>query len=112
MNTLEKFIKIMQTEMNKPTLYGGAHLFFLALAISAIIIVCLKCRKLSDRNLRKILLIIGSTLIVLEILKQLNFAYDATTDSWEYEWKQAFLPSDPQSARQTPRAPGSSHVRR
>ena len=81
MNALEKFIKIMQTEMSKPTLYGGAHLFFLGLTISAIVLVCFKCRKLSDRNFRKILLIIGLSLIILEILKQLNFAYDATTDT-------------------------------
>ena len=27
-------------------------------------------------------------LIVLEVLKQLNFAYDATTDTWDYTWKQ------------------------
>ena len=38
--------------------------------------------------MRKILLIIGLSFIILDILKHLNFAYDATTDSWEYEWKQ------------------------
>jgi hypothetical protein len=87
-NALEKFIKIMQTEMSQPTLYGGAHLLFLGLTILAIVIVCITCKRLSDKRFRIILLAIGSTLIFLEILKQLNFAYDATTDSWEYEWKQ------------------------
>ena len=88
MNALEKFIKIMQTEMSKPTLYGGAHLLFLGLTILAIVIVCITCKRLSDKRFRIILLAIGSTLIFLEILKQLNFAYDPTSNSWEYEWKQ------------------------
>ena len=88
MNALEKFIKIMQTEMSKPTLYGGAHLLFLGLTVLAIVIVCITCKRLSDKRFRIILLAIGSTLIFLEILKQLNFAYDPTSNSWEYEWKQ------------------------
>ena len=33
----------MQTEMSKPTLYGGAHLLFLGLTILAIVIVCITC---------------------------------------------------------------------
>lgn len=88
MNALEKFVVFMQGEMKKPTILGGAHLFWIAMAILGIVIVCLTCKNLSDKKFRKILLIISSTLLFLEVLKQLNFAYDATTDTWEYSWKQ------------------------
>lgn len=88
MNALEKLIAFMQTEMPKPTLYGGAHLVWLAIAIGLIVLVCFKCRKLTDKQFRTILLIVSIVLLVFEVFKQLNFAYDAATDTWDYTWKQ------------------------
>ncbi len=88
MNGFEKFITFMQTEMAEPTLYGWFHLLWLAFIIVAIVIVCLKCRNLTDKQFRIFLLVAGLILIVLEIFKQLNFAYDPATDTWEYAWKQ------------------------
>lgn len=88
MNSFEKFIAFMQTASNKPTLFGGVHLMWIAIAIIGAVVICLTCRKLSDKKYRIILLVVGIVLIVLEILKQLNFAYDPSTDIWNYEWKQ------------------------
>ena len=88
MNTLEKMIAFMQSEMKKPTLFGGAHLFWLAMTVLGIVVICLTCKKLSDKKFRMILLIIGASLLTLEVFKQLNFAYDAETDVWDYAWKQ------------------------
>ncbi len=83
-----KFVAFMQTEIAKPTLFGWNHLLWLAVAIIGIVVVCLTCRKLTDKQFRIILLSVGGGLLLLEILKQLNFAYDAATDIWDYEWKQ------------------------
>lgn len=88
MNTLEKIVAFMQSEMKKPTLLGGAHLFWLAMAVLGIVVVCLTCKNLSDKKFRMILLIVGASLLTLEVFKQLNFAYDAETDVWDYAWKQ------------------------
>lgn len=88
MNTLEKIVAFMQSEMQKPTLFGGAHLFWLALTVLGIVAICLTCKKLSDKKFRMILLIVGASLLTLEVFKQLNFAYDAETDVWDYYWKQ------------------------
>lgn len=88
MNLFEKFIAILQTEMPKPTLYGGAHLFWLAILIGSIVLVCFKCRKLTDKQFKTTLLVIGILLLVFELFKQLVFAYNASTDTWDYYWKQ------------------------
>lgn len=88
MSFFEKIIAFMQTEMAKPTLFGWVHLVWIAVAIGLIVLVCFKCRNLTDKQFRIILLVVGCVLIVFEIFKQLNFAYDAATDTWDYEWKQ------------------------
>ena len=88
MNWFEKFIAFLQTEMPKPTLYGGAHLVWLAIVIGAIVLVCFKCRNLTEKQFRITLLVIGIILLVFEVFKQIIFAYDAPTDTWDYAWKQ------------------------
>ena len=88
MSGFENFIAIMQSEMKKPTLFGWAHIFWLVIAVVGIVVICLTCRKLSDKKFRIIVLIIGLILIVLEVFKQLNFAFDPETGVWEYSWKQ------------------------
>ena len=88
MNLIEKFVSFTQNQMPEPKLYGVMHLLFILLGVIAIVVVCLTCRKLSDKNFNKVLLVTGCSLLFLEVIKQLNFAYDASTDTWEYYWKQ------------------------
>lgn len=88
MNFLEKIIAITHYEMEEPTLYGITHIFFIILAIAAVFLVCLTCRNLNDKKINRILLISGCFLLFLEVIKQFNFAYDPSSDSWEYSWKQ------------------------
>lgn len=88
MNWFEKIIAFMQTTMEKPTLYGWFHLISLALIIGGVVLVCFTCRKISDKKFRIILLSMSCVLLLLEVFKQLNFAYDAKTDTWDYAWKQ------------------------
>lgn len=88
MNALEKIIAFMQIEWQKPTLYGWKHLMFLGLMAIAIVIIFKKCKKLTDKQFRIIMASFGGVLILLEIFKQLNFAFDSETGVWEYAWKQ------------------------
>lgn len=88
MSWLDKFMVAIQTEWEKPTLYGWKHLLFLGMMIGLVVLVCFLCRRLSDSQFRKIMLGIGIALIVLEIFKQLIFAYDKDTGIWKYDWKQ------------------------
>lgn len=88
MNFLEKMIAITHFEIEEPTLYGINHIFFIILAIAAVFLVCLTCKNLSGKKIDRILLISGCSLLFLEVIKQFNFAYDPSNDSWEYSWKQ------------------------
>lgn len=88
MNWFEKVIAFLQFEWGKPTLYSWKHLMFLAIMVIALVVVCLACRNLTDKQFRRVMLGFGIALIILEIFKQLVFAYDSTTDKWEYDWKQ------------------------
>lgn len=89
MSWLDKFMVTIQAEWEKPTLYGWKHLLFLAVMIGLVVLVCCSCRKISDTRFRGIMLGIGITLLVLEIFKQLIFAYDKDSGGiWKYDWKQ------------------------
>ena len=88
MNIFEQMIKVMQTEMPEPSLFGGAHIFWLVLTVIGIITISLTCKNISDKKYRIIVGIFGISLLVLEAFKQFNFSYDSTTDTWEYAWKQ------------------------
>lgn len=79
MNTLEKIIAFMRIEWQKPTLYGWKHLMFLGLMAIAIVIIIKKCKNLTDKQFRIIMASFGGVLILLEILKQLNFAFNSKT---------------------------------
>ena len=87
-NLLEKFIALTHTQMPQPTLFGYAHIFWLLIGLVAIIFVSLVCKKLTDKQLSKFLMIISSVLLVLEVIKQMNFSYNSTTDTWDYYWQQ------------------------
>lgn len=89
MSWLDKFMVAIQTEWEKPTLYGWKHLMFIGIMVALVVLVCIFCRGgVSDSRFRKIMLGIGITLLFLEVFKQLIFAYDKDTRTWEYDWKQ------------------------
>lgn len=87
MNFFESFASILQAEWAKPVLFGWQHFLFLGLMVIAIILVCLFCKKLTDKQFRIIMLVLSLSLIILEICKQISFAYRGN-GNWKYEWKQ------------------------
>lgn len=88
MNWFEKFISILQLKWEQPTIYGWKHLMFLAIMVIGIVVVCLTCKNLTEKQFRIIMVVFGSVLMVLEVFKQLVFSYKADTNTWEYDWKQ------------------------
>ncbi len=86
MNFFEKILEALDGKMIKPTLYGWFHIVALVVMIALIVLVVFKCRKLSDKAFRIIVLSTALTLIVFEIYKQLNFSYNPSTDTWGYQW--------------------------
>ena len=85
-NFFEKLLQALDAQMTEPTPFGLFHLFFLAVIIGLCVFIVCKCRNISEKSLRTVLIATGVTLIALEIYKQFNVAYDWEEDTWSYPW--------------------------
>lgn len=80
-------LNILQTEMERPKMYGWFH--FLCLAIAFLTIIILFKKKLyGEKNLKVILMIYGVVALILELLKQFSwaFSYENGHLVFAYEW--------------------------
>jgi len=90
MNWFEKILYFLQGEMETPIPYGWFHWLWIFLVISSLIFLYLKRNKYNDKQLKLVLGTYGIIALILEVLKQLIWAfnYDTVTGlvTWEYEW--------------------------
>ena len=88
MSFLEKMLYSIGWEMTRPGNYGWFHLLFVAIAISAIVFLCVKYKDADEKKIKKILLIAWIILMVGETVKQLIFSFDSDgiTAVWDYQW--------------------------
>ncbi len=85
---LEKLLSMLKKTIEEPKPYGGFHLSFL-FGIFALCLACLFLGKFCKRkHVNLVLFITASTLIFLEVVKQLYFAYNPTDDTWRYCWSE------------------------
>lgn len=89
MNLFEKFLYFLQGEMGKPKAFGWFHLFWIGLVI-VFLVILYKRKDYSERELKMVLGIYGVGALILEVLKQLIWAFnfDPATNlvTWNYEW--------------------------
>ena len=83
-----RLLEVLDAEMTTPTMYGWFHLLFFALSIAAGVGLCLWNKNGDERFVRKLLLGISVTVIVLEIYKQVNytFSYDGQNVTADFQW--------------------------
>ena len=90
MNFFEKILYFLQGEMERPKPYGWFHLTWIFLIIILITIIYLKRKNYSEKQLKIVLAIYGITAFILELIKQLIWAfnYDSVTHlvTWKYTW--------------------------
>ena len=89
MNLFEKFLLLLQGEIETPKMYGLFHLICLGITM-ALIIYSIINKKYTETRLKRILAIYGIGAFILELLKQLiwTFNFDSTTNiiTWDYNW--------------------------
>ena len=85
-NFFEKLLQALDGQMTEPTPFGLFHFFFLAVIVGLCVFIIRKCRNISEKSVRTVLIATSVTLIALEIYKQFNVAYNWEEDSWGYEW--------------------------
>ena len=90
MNLFEKIIYLLQKKMETPKMYGWFHLLCGFITFFFIIFLYLKKKKNYEKQLKKVLATYGIIALLLELLKQISWAfnYDPITKiiTWEYEW--------------------------
>ena len=82
-----KFIQFSIPEKMKP--YGPFHIASCVIMVALAVVMCIFCRKIREKTLSKILMIIWAVLVVLEIYKQFVFSYSinsANEISWHFQW--------------------------
>ncbi len=89
MNAIEIFIKsIADWTVDVPTFYGWFHLVWLGITAVSCAVVFAMHGKISQKAVDITLIVWGTALILLEIIKQLlcSFHYDGQTVTWSYGW--------------------------
>ena len=90
MNLFEKLLYILQGEMKEPTAFGWFHILWLVLVVITILILYMRRKYHSEKQLKIVLGTYGIIALVLELLKQLiwTFNYDPITNiiTWDYQW--------------------------
>ena len=90
MNLFEKILLFLQGTMETPSTFGWFHIMWIFLTIFFIICLYFRKNKHNEKELKWILAIYGIITLILEVTKQIIWAfnYDPLTNivTWEYEW--------------------------
>ena len=90
MNCFERLLYILQGEMNTPNPFGWFHWLCIVLMVIFILILYIRKKHYSEKQLKIVLGTYGIIALTLEILKQLiwSFNYDSITNiiTWDYQW--------------------------
>ncbi len=88
MNIFEKFILILQTEMERPNPWGWFHLLCLFIELCLVIVLFFRRHNHSEKQLKIVIGIYGILAFTLELLKQISwsFNYENGVVTWDYQW--------------------------
>lgn len=88
MKLLVWLLKLLDTRMTTPVMYGPFHLAFFALSIALAVLLYKKHKTPDQRFIGRLLLITSLVVIFFEVLKQINFtfSYDGNTIKADYQW--------------------------
>lgn len=83
----QNVLRIMDTSMERPTLYGWFHLFWFILSIAAAVLLCYTHKKGDDARVRKVVFFTAVTVIVLEVYKLINYSFSYENGiSFDFQW--------------------------
>ena len=90
MNFFEKILYFLQATMERPEAFGWFHWLWIGLTIISIISLYKLRNKYSEKQLKIVLFIYGFIALVLELIKQIIWAfnYDPNLNliTWDYQW--------------------------
>ena len=84
---METVLRILDVSMEKPVPYGWFHLLWLALTVVATVFLCVPCRKAGSEKVRRLVLGVSVTVLLLEIYKQINYSFSYENGiTFDYQW--------------------------
>ena len=83
---IESIFKILQLEMETPRPYGWFHLLWIAISFIMIFILYKLRNRYSEKQLKIVLGIYGIIVFILELLKQISWSYNISSNTWDYSW--------------------------
>ena len=90
MNLWIFLLKILDTRLpSAPTPYGAFHIASCVLSLALAFLLCYTYRKDKPARVRKVVFAISALLVVLEVLKQINFSAgfpEGGGVEWSYQW--------------------------
>ena len=90
MNLFEKVLYVLQAEMTEPKPWGWFHLMWIAVVVISLVILFALRKKYNNKQLKIVLGVYGIIALILEVTKQLIWAFNYNEVSnivkWEYEW--------------------------
>ena len=93
MNLFERFLYILQSQMETPKSFGWFHIMWILFVVISLTILFILRKRHNEKMLKIILGTYGIIAFILELLKQLIWAfnYDSITNivTWDYEWYSA-----------------------
>lgn len=88
MEFLESILKILQFEIEEPTLFGWFHILWLGITVASAVLLCVFHKKDKPERVRWVVLITALIVIALEIYKQVvfNFSVGENGIEFDYTW--------------------------
>ena len=87
---MNEFLHWLQTRMPMPTWFGWFHIMWIIFTIAACTLIFIFRKRISKKGINITLLCLGIVCIVLEIYKQVVYAFNyndgGNTCTWDYEW--------------------------
>ena len=89
MSILDRIMAIFEFRIESPDPYGWFHILCLVLTAAFTVFLILRFRNAPDPTVRRMLCVIWGIMVVLELCKQLEGAYDVVggTPIWSYLWR-------------------------
>ena len=87
MNFWQKLLELFNMQMETPTAFGWFHLLFWGLTILFAVLLCVFHKKENPDRVRKVVLFVAITVIILEIYKQINYSFSYENGiTFDYQW--------------------------
>lgn len=83
-----QILKFLDAQMQTPQPYGAFHLLSFAFYIALAVVLCLTHKKGDDRRVRRVVRIIAIITFILELYKQINYAFGYSDGqiTFDYAW--------------------------